>query len=106
MIEKYSPIESTQLMKGRKLAGKRGLDMWMLKWGITQLAQDIPLPGNWKDHQLKGNMKRFREWHIKNGSDNFVKNYICEPVVRQIANPHLPCFLWAVFYKSCSFLAS
>ena len=38
--------------------------MSLLRWGIEQLAQDIPLPLNWKDHQLKGNMKGLREYHI------------------------------------------
>ena len=64
MLEKYIPFESKQFKKDRKLAGKQGLDMSLLKWTIKQLAQDIPLPTKWKDHQLKGNMKRFRECHI------------------------------------------
>jgi addiction module RelE/StbE family toxin len=38
-------------------------------WTIDQLAQDIPLPAKWKDHQLKGNMKRFRECHIGGSGD-------------------------------------
>jgi len=44
MIEKYKPFESSQFKKGRKLAKKQGLDMSLLRWGIEQLAQDIPLP--------------------------------------------------------------
>ena len=43
--------------------------MSLLKWGIEQLAQDIQLPLNWKDHQLKGNFKRFRECHIGGSGD-------------------------------------
>ena len=54
MSEKYKPIESNHFKRGRKLAQKRGLDISLLKWGIEQLAQDIPLPRNWKDHSLKG----------------------------------------------------
>ena len=69
MNEKYTPVESKQFKKGRKLAQKRGLDMAQLKWGIDQLAKDIPLPANWKDHQLKGNMKHFRECHIGGAGD-------------------------------------
>ena len=69
MTEKYKPFESTQFKKGRKLAKKQGLDMSLLRWGIEQLARDIPLPSNWKDHQLKGNMKRFRECHIGGAGD-------------------------------------
>ena len=69
MTEKYKPFESAQFKKGRKLATKRGLNMQLLRWGIEQLAQDIPLPVNWKDHQLKGNMKRYRECHIGGAGD-------------------------------------
>jgi len=69
MIEKYRPFESKQFMKGRKLAVKQGLDISLLKWGIEQLAQDVPLPKNWKDHQLKGNMKCLRECHIGGAGD-------------------------------------
>ena len=69
MLEKYIPVESKQFKKGRKLAGKQGLDMSLLKWAIEQLAQDIPLPSNWKDHQLKGNLKKFRECHIGGAGD-------------------------------------
>ncbi|MDR0424158.1 MAG: type II toxin-antitoxin system YafQ family toxin [Clostridiales Family XIII bacterium] len=64
MAEKYRLVESGQFRRGRKLAKNRGLDMALLKWAIEQLAQDIPLPSNWKDHQLKGKLRRFRECHI------------------------------------------
>ena len=43
--------------------------MSLLKWGIEQLAQDIPLPADWKDYQLKGNLKNFRECHIGSSGD-------------------------------------
>ena len=69
MIEKYKPVESKQFKKGRKLAKKQGKDLSSLAWGIEQLAQDIPLPANWKDHQLKGSMKQFRECHIDGSGD-------------------------------------
>jgi len=69
MIEIYKPFESTQFKKGRKLAKKQGLNMSTLRWGIEQLAQDIPLPLDWNDHQLKGNLKRYRECHIGGAGD-------------------------------------
>ena len=69
MTEKYRPIESKQFKKGRRLAVKRGLDMSLLKWAVGQLAQDIPLPANWKDHQLKGKLKHLRECHIDGSAD-------------------------------------
>jgi len=34
--------------------------MALLDWGIDQLAQDVPLPANWNDHQLKGNIPLHR----------------------------------------------
>ncbi|MCL2057147.1 MAG: type II toxin-antitoxin system YafQ family toxin [Oscillospiraceae bacterium] len=67
--EKYMPFESSQFKKGRKLAKKQGRDMSLLRWGIEQLAQDIPLPQNWKDHQLKGSFKSFRECHVGGAGD-------------------------------------
>ena len=67
--EKYTPIESKQFKKGRKLAKKQGRDMSLLRWGIEQLLCDIPLPANWNDHQLKGNMKNYHECHIGGAGD-------------------------------------
>ena len=66
---KYTIVKSTGFKKGYKLAKKQGKDLALLAWGINQLAHDIPLPRNWKDHQLKGNMKRFRECHIDGAGD-------------------------------------
>ena len=60
----YTVFPSTKYKRLRKLAKKRGLDMDLLDWCIDQLAKDFPLPSNWNDHQLKSNLKRFRECHI------------------------------------------
>jgi len=65
----YTVFPSAKYKLTRRLAKKRGLDMGLLDWGIDQLAKDIPLPANWKDHQLKGNMKRFRECHVGGAGD-------------------------------------
>ena len=65
----YIVLPSARYKNTRKLAEKRGLDMDVLDWGIDQLTRDIPLPSNWKDHQLKGSMKRFRECHIGGAGD-------------------------------------
>jgi mRNA interferase YafQ len=48
---------------------KQGKNLSLLAWGVDQLAQGLPLPSNWNDHQLKGNMKRFRECHIGGAGD-------------------------------------
>jgi len=65
----YSIFPSSNYKRTRNLAKKRGLDMDLLDWGIDQLAKDIPLPTSWEDHQLKGNLKRFRECHIGGAGD-------------------------------------
>jgi addiction module RelE/StbE family toxin len=43
--------------------------MDLLDWCIDQLTKDTPLPENWRDHQLKGNLMRFRECHIGGSGD-------------------------------------
>jgi len=65
----YAIFPSARYKRTRKLSKKRGFDMDLLDWGIDQLARDIPLPTNWKDHQLKGNLKRFRECHVGGAGD-------------------------------------
>ena len=65
----YTVFPSSNYKRTRKLAKKRGLDMNLLDWCIDQLAQDISLPDNWKDHQLTGNLKQYRECHIGGASD-------------------------------------
>jgi mRNA interferase YafQ len=70
MIEpKYHVLKSAGFKSGYKLAKKQGKDLSSLAWAIDQLAQDIPLPSNWKDHQLKGNFKLYRECHIGGSAD-------------------------------------
>ena len=66
---RYTIVKSKSFKKGYKLAKKQGKKLNMLAWGIDQLAYDIPLPKNWRDHQLKGNMKRYRECHIDGAGD-------------------------------------
>jgi len=65
----YTIIVSSRYKRTRKLVKKQGLDMDLLDWGIDRLARDISLPLNWNDHQLKGNLKKFRECHIGGSGD-------------------------------------
>ena len=65
----YAVFPSAKYKRLRKLSQKRGLDMDLLDWCVDQLAQDIPLPANWKDRPLKGHLKRFRECHIGGTGD-------------------------------------
>ena len=48
-----------------KKAVKKGLDVNEIKKVILKLANDIPLEKRNKDHQLKNDMRDFRECHIK-----------------------------------------
>ena len=59
-------IEFTNKMKrDAKLMKKRGKDMSKLTDVLNLLAAGKLLPPNFKDHQLTGDMKDFRECHIE-----------------------------------------
>jgi mRNA interferase YafQ len=44
---------------------KRGKNMMLLDAVLRLLVSRQPLPEKYKDHQLKGNLKDFRECHIE-----------------------------------------
>ena len=59
-------IEFTNKMKkDAKLMKKRGKDMSKLTDVLDLLVAGKLLPPNFKDHQLTGDMKDFRECHIE-----------------------------------------
>ncbi len=58
-------IISTQFKKDLKLARKRNLCEDELNEVVFQLASDMPLSSDKRDHQLSGNMSAYRECHIK-----------------------------------------
>jgi mRNA interferase YafQ len=66
---KYHVVKTARFRQGYKLAKKQGKDLSLLAFAIDQLSKDIPLPTNWKDHPLKGNLKNYRECHIDGSSD-------------------------------------
>ena len=59
--------------KSLKKAIKKHLDIDELKRIVYKLANDIPLEKKNKDHQLKANLKDFRECHV---NDDWVLLYI------------------------------
>ena len=69
----YEIRRTNSFERSLKKSLKRGLDIKKLKNIIYKLANDIPLDKKNKDHQLKGNMKDFRECHIK---DDWILLYI------------------------------
>jgi len=62
---KYKLAPSTKFKKDYKRAKKRGLPLKELREVVDTLAKGEKLDMRYKDHQLKGNMKDFRECHIR-----------------------------------------
>ena len=62
---KYDLILTGKFKKGLKAARKRGLDLGLLEEVVTKLQMDERLEDKYHDHELKGNLKGFRECHIQ-----------------------------------------
>lgn len=63
---KYQIVTTTKFEKEYKKIKKRGYDENLLKKVIKILAQGKELPIIYKDHELIGNFKGYRECHILN----------------------------------------
>lgn len=61
----YSIVYTARMKRDAKLMAKRGKDMSKLIKVLSVLASGEPLPRKYKDHQLTGNLKDFRECHIE-----------------------------------------
>ena len=53
------------MKKDAKLMQKRGKDMGKLVHVLSLLASGAPLPAQYKNHALTGNLQDFRECHIE-----------------------------------------
>lgn len=51
--------------KSRKLMQKRGMNLQLLDEVVTKIANGETLEEKYRDHQLSGELKGFRECHIK-----------------------------------------
>ena len=60
----YELMFTREFKKSLKLAKKRGLDLNLLEKLITSLQNNIPLEEKYRDHELRGKYKGFRECHI------------------------------------------
>jgi len=56
---------TSKFKKDYKLIKKRGMNISLLKEIVGKLANNIPLEEKYKDHELTGNYKGFRECHIQ-----------------------------------------
>ncbi len=65
----YSIATTSQYCKGRKLMIRRGYDMTKQDDTIMFLASGQPLPPQYRDHQLKGDLKDIRECHVAGAGD-------------------------------------
>ncbi|MDO4477813.1 MAG: type II toxin-antitoxin system YafQ family toxin [Lachnospiraceae bacterium] len=62
---KYDLILTGKFKKSLKIAKKRGLNLALMDEVVTKLQNDIPLEEKYRDHELKGNYRGFRECHIQ-----------------------------------------
>ena len=64
-MSKYSIEFTNKMKKDVKLMKKRGKNISKLKKVLELLATGEKMPPEYKDHQLTGNLKDFRECHIE-----------------------------------------
>lgn len=62
---KYKLILTGKFKKSLKLAKKRGLNISLMESVVDTLLQGTPLDEKYRDHELKGKYKGFRECHIQ-----------------------------------------
>ena len=58
-------VASNQFKKDLKLAAKRGLNLSHLNEVVTTLAKQEKLDDKYRDHNLTGDYRGFRECHIE-----------------------------------------
>lgn len=61
----YEVVLTGRFKKSIKSAKKRGLDLQLLEDVVNKLQNDEMLDEKYKDHELKGKYKGFRECHIQ-----------------------------------------
>ncbi len=61
----YTLKFTTAYKKSYKLMRKRGLDLSLLDKVVDLLRRGIPLDEKYRDHELTGSFKGFRECHVK-----------------------------------------
>ena len=63
---KYDVIQTRTFRKSLKRMVKRGKEKSKLLKVVNLLARGIPLPPEYKDHALSGNLTGLRDCHIEN----------------------------------------
>ena len=62
---KYELVLTSRFKKSLKIARKRGLNIQLLDTIVEELLQGRELDSKYRDHELKGKYKGFRECHIQ-----------------------------------------
>lgn len=62
---RYKLVLTGKFKKSLKLARKRGLDLGLMDDVVEKLLSGISVEEKYRDHELKGNYKGFRECHIQ-----------------------------------------
>jgi mRNA interferase YafQ len=60
-----TPVWSGQFKRDVRRAERRGKDMGKLRAVLSLLMDERPLPANYDDHPLKGDLRGFRDLHIE-----------------------------------------
>ena len=58
-------VASNRFKKDLKTAQRRGFDMSLLRTVINDLAEEKPLAPKYRDHELSGEYRGFRECHVQ-----------------------------------------
>ena len=64
-MTKYEIQFTSAYKKSHKKMKKRGLDLTLLDEVVLKLANGVELDKKYRDHELLGSFKGFRECHIK-----------------------------------------
>ncbi|MDR1382912.1 MAG: type II toxin-antitoxin system YafQ family toxin [Planctomycetaceae bacterium] len=88
-------VYTKQMKRDAKRAKKRGKDMQKLVSTLTLLAQGVPMPPRYRDHQLKGKLSDMRECHVGGEGDWLLLYKIYEDnLVYPLPAPvHIPTYL-------------
>jgi mRNA interferase YafQ len=62
-------VYTSKMKRDAKRMQKRGKDMAKLVKTLSLLANRQPVPPNFRDHQLSGSLKDFRECHVGGEGD-------------------------------------
>jgi len=85
------PDYSTQFRRDFRKVESRGKDMPKIETAMALLLAGVPLPVSYKDHQLKGMWKDFRELHLE-GDWLLVYKIVGETVVFARTGTHSDIF--------------